>query len=135
MGKLAVANTLILDEPTNHLDLESLTALNNELIAFPKVLLLSSRDHEPVSTVVNRIVEITPDGAIDRVMGFEEYLEAGWAARSFRRIRCIGLAAVLMYLLDFRFHGVVFKYFALFRQSITASASSYITSNAAFSYS
>jgi ATP-binding cassette subfamily F protein 3 len=68
---------LMLDEPTNHLDLESLTALNNGLIAFPEVLLLASRDHELVSTVANRIVEITPDGVIDRVMGFEEYLEAG----------------------------------------------------------
>jgi len=68
---------LLLDEPTNHLDLESLTALNNGLIAFPEVLLLASRDHELVSTVANRIVEITPDGVIDRVMGFEEYLEAG----------------------------------------------------------
>ena len=74
---LTGANTLILDEPTNHLDLESLTALNNGLIAFPEVLLLASRDHELVSTVANRIVEITPDGVIDRVMGFEEYLEAG----------------------------------------------------------
>jgi ATPase subunit of ABC transporter with duplicated ATPase domains len=54
-----------------------LPALNNGLIAFPEVLLLASRDHEPVSTVANRIVEITPDGVIDRVMGFEEYLEAG----------------------------------------------------------
>ncbi len=71
------ANTLILDEPTNHLDLASLTALNNGLIAFPEVLLLASRDHELISTVANRIVEITPDGVIDRVMGFEEYLEAG----------------------------------------------------------
>ena len=70
-------DVLLLDEPTNHLDLESLTALNNGLIAFPEVLLLASRDHELVSTVANRIVEITPDGVIDRVMGFEEYLEAG----------------------------------------------------------
>jgi len=74
---LTGANTLILDEPTNHLDLESLTALNNGLIAFPEVLLLASRDHELVSTVANRIVEITPDGVMDWVMGFEECLEAG----------------------------------------------------------
>jgi len=74
---LAGANALILDEPTNHLDLESLTALNNSLVAFPEVILLASRDYELVSTVANRIVEITPNGVIDRAMGFEEYLQAG----------------------------------------------------------
>ncbi|MBN1906403.1 MAG: ATP-binding cassette domain-containing protein [Deltaproteobacteria bacterium] len=72
---LGGANVLILDEPTNHLDLESLTALNNGLSAFPEVLLFSSRDRQLVSTVANRIVEITPDGIIDNTMGFEEYLE------------------------------------------------------------
>jgi len=72
---LAGANVLILDEPTNHLDLESITALNNGLIAFSEVILFASHDHEFVATVANRIVEITPGGIIDRVMGFEEYLE------------------------------------------------------------
>ena len=72
---LAEANVLMLNEPTNHLDLESLTALNNGLIAFPEVVLFSSRDHQLVSTVANRIVEITPDGVIDWMMGFDEYLE------------------------------------------------------------
>jgi len=74
---LAQSNVLIMDEPTNHLDMESITALNNGLIAFPEVLLFSSHDHEFVSTLANRIVEITPTGIIDRVMGFEEYLEEG----------------------------------------------------------
>jgi ATPase subunit of ABC transporter with duplicated ATPase domains len=74
---LSGANALILDEPTNHLDLESLTALNNSLVAFPEVIMLASRDYELVSTVANRIVEITPDGLIDKVMSFEEYLQAG----------------------------------------------------------
>jgi ATPase subunit of ABC transporter with duplicated ATPase domains len=72
---LANANVLILDEPTNHLDLETITALNNALIAFPEVLLFASRDHEFVSTLANRIVEITPGGVIDRRVGFDEYLE------------------------------------------------------------
>jgi ATPase subunit of ABC transporter with duplicated ATPase domains len=71
---LAGANALILDEPTNHLDLESITALNNGLIAFTGVLLFSSHDHEFVSTVANRIIEFTPGGIIDRSMGFDEYL-------------------------------------------------------------
>ncbi|MGC9196253.1 MAG: ABC-F family ATP-binding cassette domain-containing protein [Syntrophobacteraceae bacterium] len=71
---LAGANALILDEPTNHLDLESITALNNGLIAFTGVLLFCSHDHEFVSTVANRIIEITPGGIIDRSMGFDEYL-------------------------------------------------------------
>ena len=72
---LSGANVLILDEPTNHLDLESITSLNNGLIAFSEVLLFASHDHEFVSTVANRIVEFTPGGVIDRSMAFEEYLE------------------------------------------------------------
>jgi ATPase subunit of ABC transporter with duplicated ATPase domains len=72
---LSGANALILDEPTNHLDLESITAMNNGLIAFTEVVLFCSHDHQFVSTVANRIVEITPTGVIDRVMGFDEYLE------------------------------------------------------------
>ena len=72
---LAGATALILDEPTNHLDLESITALNNGLIAFPEVILFASHDHQFVSTVANRIVEFTPGGTIDRVMSFDEYLE------------------------------------------------------------
>jgi ATPase subunit of ABC transporter with duplicated ATPase domains len=78
---LSGANALILDEPTNHLDLESITALNNGLISFTEVVLFASHDHEFVSTVANRIVEITPAGIIDRVMGFDEYLEDGEVAR------------------------------------------------------
>jgi len=73
---LSGANVLILDEPTNHLDLESITALNDGLIAFNEVLLFASHDHEFVSTVATRIVEITPGGVIDRTMGFEEYMES-----------------------------------------------------------
>jgi ATPase subunit of ABC transporter with duplicated ATPase domains len=72
---LTGANALVLDEPTNHLDLESITALNNGLIAFSEVVLFASHDHEFVSTVANRIVEFTPGGVIDRVMNFDDYLE------------------------------------------------------------
>lgn len=78
---LSGANALLLDEPTNHLDLESITALNNGLISYTEVVLFASHDHEFVSTVANRIVEITPAGIIDRVMGFDEYLESGEIAR------------------------------------------------------
>jgi len=78
---LSGANALILDEPTNHLDLESITALNNGLISFTEVALFASHDHEFVSTVANRIVEITPAGIIDRVMGLDEYLEDAEVAR------------------------------------------------------
>jgi len=78
---LTGANVLILDEPTNHLDLESITSLNDALISFPEVVLFCSHDHELVSTVANRIVEITPDGVIDRVMGFDEYLADDDVAR------------------------------------------------------
>jgi ATPase subunit of ABC transporter with duplicated ATPase domains len=79
---LSGANALILDEPTNHLDLESITALNNGLIAFPEVVLFTSHDHQFVSTVANRIVEITPDGIIDVMMGFDDYLTMKEAAQA-----------------------------------------------------
>jgi len=78
---LSGANALVLDEPTNHLDLESITALNNGLIAYPEVVLFASHDHEFVSTVANRIVEITPGGVIDRVMSFDDFLEDTGVAR------------------------------------------------------
>src|SRR5208337_1048040 len=88
---LVGANALIMDEPTNHLDLESITALNNGLTAFSEVVLFSSHDHEFIATVANRIVEITPGGIIDRVMGFEEYLNDG-AIAGFRDELCNGHA-------------------------------------------
>ncbi len=69
------ANALIMDEPTNHLDLESITALNNGLIDFDGTLLFVSHDHQFIQTIANRIVEITPNGVIDRVMTYDEYLE------------------------------------------------------------
>ena len=68
------ANALIFDEPTNHLDLESITALNNGLIKYPGVLLFNSHDHQFVHTVANRIIEFTPEGIIDRMMPFDDYL-------------------------------------------------------------
>jgi ATPase subunit of ABC transporter with duplicated ATPase domains len=71
---LSKANVLLLDEPTNHLDLESITALNDGLAAFPEVVLFSSHDHQLVATVANRIIEIGSHGIIDRLMGFDDYL-------------------------------------------------------------
>lgn len=68
------ANVLLLDEPTNHLDLESITAFNNSLKNFKGNLLLTTHDHEFVSTVANRIVELTPNGVIDRYMNFDDYM-------------------------------------------------------------
>jgi ATPase subunit of ABC transporter with duplicated ATPase domains len=71
---LSGANVLLLDEPTNHLDLESISALNDGLIAFPEVILFTSHDHQFVSTIANRIIELTPSGIIDRVMPFDDYM-------------------------------------------------------------
>jgi ATPase subunit of ABC transporter with duplicated ATPase domains len=68
------ANILTLDEPTNHLDLESIQALNNSLINFKGTVLFSTHDHEFSQTVANRIIELTPKGAIDRYATFDEYL-------------------------------------------------------------
>ncbi|MEK3733444.1 MULTISPECIES: ABC-F family ATP-binding cassette domain-containing protein [Paenibacillus] len=70
------ANVLIFDEPTNHLDLESITALNNGLIDFDGTILFTSHDHQFIQTIANRIIEITPNGVIDRVMSYDEYLES-----------------------------------------------------------
>ena len=67
-------NVLILDEPTNHLDLESIQSLNNALINFKGTIFLSTHDHEFAQTVANRIIELTPKGAIDRYTNFEDYL-------------------------------------------------------------
>ncbi len=72
---LSKANVLILDEPTNHLDLESITALNDGLVAFPEVVLFSSHDHQMVSTLANRLVEIGSHGIIDSQLGFDEFLD------------------------------------------------------------
>ena len=69
------SNVLLLDQPTNHLDLESITAVNNGLESFKGVVLFTSHDHEILQTVANRIIEITPDGIIDRMGTYEEYLD------------------------------------------------------------
>jgi ATPase subunit of ABC transporter with duplicated ATPase domains len=78
---LAGANVLILDEPTNHLDMESITSLNNGLIKFPGVLLFTSLDHQFVHTTANRIMEITPNGLIDKITTYDEYLDSDVMAR------------------------------------------------------
>ncbi len=78
---LTEANALVFDEPTNHLDLESITALNNGLIAFSEVLLFTSHDHKFLATVANRIIEFTPSGFIDRALTFNEYLESNEVAK------------------------------------------------------
>jgi ATPase subunit of ABC transporter with duplicated ATPase domains len=72
---LVNANVLVLDEPTNHLDLESITALNNGLKDFNGTVLFTSHDYQFVQTIANRIVEITPNGIIDKEMSYEEYLQ------------------------------------------------------------
>ena len=72
--QLQDANCLILDTPTNHLDMESIQAFNNNLIAFKGNILFSSHDLELISTVSNRIIELTPNGIIDKLMPYEEYI-------------------------------------------------------------
>lgn len=68
------ANVLIFDDPTNHLDLEAIESLNNALEDFPGVVLFNSHDHEFILSIANRIVEITPNGVIDRMMNFDDYI-------------------------------------------------------------
>jgi ATPase subunit of ABC transporter with duplicated ATPase domains len=72
--QLRNANCLILDTPTNHLDLESIQAFNNNLKAFKGVVLFSSHDHEMIESVANRIIELTPNGIIDKMMEYDEYI-------------------------------------------------------------
>ena len=72
--QLKNSNCLILDTPTNHLDLESIQAFNNNLVAFKGNILFSSHDHEFIQTVANRIIELTPNGTIDKLMDYDDYI-------------------------------------------------------------
>ncbi len=67
-------NVLILDHPTNHLDLESIQAFNNNMKSFPGQILMASHDHEFIRTTCTRVIELTPNGIVDKLMDFEEYL-------------------------------------------------------------
>jgi ATPase subunit of ABC transporter with duplicated ATPase domains len=71
---LTDANTLVLDSPTNHLDLESIQAFNNTLQNFKGVILMASHDHEFIQTVCNRVIELTPNGIIDKMMDYDDYI-------------------------------------------------------------
>ncbi|MCD6366330.1 MAG: ATP-binding cassette domain-containing protein [Bacteroidales bacterium] len=71
---LADANALVLDTPTNHLDLESIQAFNNNLIKYPGNIFMSSHDHEFIQTVCNKIIELTPNGTIEKLMDYDEYI-------------------------------------------------------------
>ena len=79
--QLKNANCLILDTPTNHLDLESIQAFNNNLVGFKGNILFSSHDHEFIQTIANRIMEITPNGLIDKITTYDEYLDSDEMAR------------------------------------------------------
>ncbi|MDE7472559.1 MAG: ATP-binding cassette domain-containing protein [Muribaculaceae bacterium] len=68
------ANTMVLDSPTNHLDLESIQAFNNTLKNFKGNILMASHDHEFIQTVCNRIIELTPNGVIDKMMDYDDYI-------------------------------------------------------------
>lgn len=72
---LSGANVIMLDHPTNHLDLESITALNNGVIDFKEIVLFASHDHQFIQTIANRVIELTEEGMIDRLMTYDEYLE------------------------------------------------------------
>jgi len=71
---LSGSNFLLLDEPTNHLDLESITALNNAMIEYKGQMIFASHDHEIINTAANRIIELTPNGIIDKRIPYDEYL-------------------------------------------------------------
>ena len=71
---LTNANVIVLDTPTNHLDLESIQAFNNTLSRFKGNILMASHDHEFIQTVANRIIELTPNGIIDKLMEYDDYV-------------------------------------------------------------
>ena len=71
---LTGANILVMDDPTNHLDLEAIQSVNEGLISFPGVVLFTSHDHEFIQSIANRIIEITPNGIIDRMTTFDDYI-------------------------------------------------------------
>ena len=71
---LTNANALILDTPTNHLDLESIQAFNNNLVKYPGNVFMSSHDHQFIQTVCNRVIELTPNGIIDKIMSYDDYI-------------------------------------------------------------
>ena len=83
---LQEANLLIVNEPTNHLDLESIQAFNNALVDFPGTVLLSSHDHQFIQTVTNRIIEIGPDGFLDKLMTYDEFIEFKGAASESQKV-------------------------------------------------
>ncbi len=72
---LSKANVILLDEPTNHLDLESITAVNEGIIAFKGSVFFTSHDYEFIQTIANRVIELTPEGAINKEMDYENYLK------------------------------------------------------------
>lgn len=72
---LSGSNVLLMDDPTNHLDLEAITALNNGMMNYKGSVLFTSHDHQFVQTIANRIIEITPNGLIDKQISYDEYLE------------------------------------------------------------
>lgn len=71
---LTDANALVFDTPTNHLDLESIQAFNNNLVKFPGNVFMSSHDHEFIQSVCNRVIELTPNGIIDKLMDYDDYI-------------------------------------------------------------
>ena len=71
---LANSNVLVLDTPANHLDLESIQAFNNNLTKYPGNILMSSHDHEFIQSICNRVIELTPNGIIDKLMEYDDYI-------------------------------------------------------------
>lgn len=87
---LTDANVMVLDSPTNHLDLESIQAFNNTLQAFPGIILMSSHDHEFIQTVCNRVIELTPNGIIDKMMDYDDYITDEKVAAARERLYPLG---------------------------------------------
>ncbi len=88
---LAHPNLLLMDEPTNHLDLESITALNNAMKEFTGNMIFTSHDHEIMNTVANRIIEITPNGIIDSLMTYNDYIKSDKIQEQRNALEAVGV--------------------------------------------
>ena len=98
--QLRNANCLILDTPTNHLDLESIQAFNNNLKTYKGNILFSSHDHEFIQTVANRVIELTPNGIIDKMMEYDEYITSDHIIELRTRMYCTNKLYFLIFIRD-----------------------------------
>ena len=125
--QLRNANCLILDTPTNHLDLESIQAFNNNLKTYKGNILFSSHDHEFIQTVANRVIELTPNGIIDKMMEYDEYITSDhikafraniYGDKQIKNLFILDAGSIGIYFYTAFFYNHVFPKFSLIPSSV-----------------